>query len=78
MVIDTRLHATVSFDSIREMGLTADLVEDAVPRLKRHEDAEGLETLASELGGGPLTAIPTRKTKPVNFAEKGGLSFCFE
>lgn len=54
------------------------LFEGAVPQLERHEDTAGLETLASDLGGGSVTSIPTGKTKTVSFAEKGGLIFCYK
>lgn len=75
---DAPPYATARFDSIRGMGLTAELDEGDVQRLKRHEDAAGLETLASGLGGGPVTSILTRKTKPVGFSKKSGLSFYSE
>lgn len=78
MAYDTRLHATVGFDSFQGTELIAGLVEGAVPQLERHEDAAGLESMASDLRGGPVGSIPTRKTKAVKFAEKRGLSFCFK
>lgn len=77
MADDTPPYATERFDSIRGTGLIAGLVEGAVPQLERHEDAAGLESMASDLRGGPVTSIPTRKTKTVSFSEKGGLSFFF-
>lgn len=60
------------------MGLIAWLFGGDVPQLEQHEDAAGLETLESGLGGGPVTSIPTRKTKTFNVTEKGGLIFYFE
>lgn len=76
MAIDTPLHATGGFDSIRGMTVIAGLVQVAVPQLERYECAAGVQLLASGLEGG-LGAVST-KIKKVHLSNKGGLRYCVD